>query len=234
MKKTVYKYYLLNRFPAIGTHPAGEQIDERYTFSPAAPIPEHPERVALGLVGYLRKLSFDDLFRYDLLPADPLHAAYYAFWRFAERNQAEYERLLAEYRYTGRDYLQGRQRKDHLAEAMLAILEYELPVFHQERLQKVEPGRTLVTNVERLGGMALVVDKDEDGTLQCVNLNYLVYQMAGKPLHESFDPESESEYWSIMDVYVRGRLWPEDEEHTSEYDKSVAERLGATVGVAND
>lgn len=61
----MYRYYLKNRPPAIGTHPKGavnvESFDRR--------IEVEPGIYAWGYVDYTSPLSFDEVYNYELVAA---------------------------------------------------------------------------------------------------------------------------------------------------------------------
>lgn len=72
------RYYLLNRPPDIGTHPAGETARE--VWAPSREIPGSA-RCAHGWVEYPEPLPFDEVWRYELLPADEDEVDRYYDWR---------------------------------------------------------------------------------------------------------------------------------------------------------
>jgi hypothetical protein len=72
------RYYFLNRPPAIGTHPAGEVARECWL--PRRDIPG-TERPAYGWVDYPEPLDFEQVWRYELFPADPAEVDAYWDWR---------------------------------------------------------------------------------------------------------------------------------------------------------
>jgi len=56
-------------------------------------LPAHDEQVSAGFtlsvfgwVQYSQPLTFEDCWKFDLLPDDPIEYAHYTFWLFGERN----------------------------------------------------------------------------------------------------------------------------------------------------
>lgn len=72
------KYYYLNRPPSIGCQPDG--FTERECWMPMQQIPGS-ERMAFGRVTYPEHLEFDQVWKYDLLPAAKKDQAEMVFWR---------------------------------------------------------------------------------------------------------------------------------------------------------
>ncbi len=73
-----YRYYLINRPPSIGTHPAGE-ID-REVWIPRRTIP-NTERDCYGWVEWAEPLDFEQVWGYEMLPADDDEFERYYDWR---------------------------------------------------------------------------------------------------------------------------------------------------------
>jgi hypothetical protein len=79
----LYRYYLVNRPPHIGTHPRGGEV-ARDVWMPGKRIEEQPEdhdRRALGWVEYDRQLTVEEIRQYELFPADERERAASGLWQ---------------------------------------------------------------------------------------------------------------------------------------------------------
>ena len=109
-------YYYRNRPPGIGCQPSGFDPDTRECW--------HPRRGVRGLlyhgqVSYSEPLKFEQVWRYELVPADPVENAEYAFWQELDPG---YD-MRDDYLSTPREQLQQLARHDVLAGAALVILD---------------------------------------------------------------------------------------------------------------
>lgn len=73
-----HRYYFISRPPDIGTHPAGEV--RREVWYPAKDIP-NTERHGWGWVEYAEPLEFEQVWKYELFPADDEELDAYYDWR---------------------------------------------------------------------------------------------------------------------------------------------------------
>ena len=85
----MHRYYFLLRPPFIGTHPKDGWQDGE-VWSPKQPIPpqhqiEGGAWTAHGWAEYDRQLTFDEVWNYDLHPADEQERNAYIEWREEER-----------------------------------------------------------------------------------------------------------------------------------------------------
>lgn len=72
------RYYFINRPPSIGTHPQGETGRKAFAYRETIP---GTERLSHGWVEYPQPLDFEQVWRYELYPADEAEADRYYDWR---------------------------------------------------------------------------------------------------------------------------------------------------------
>lgn len=124
-----FRYYLINRPPAIATHPGGETGREVWapTRKPAAPLPLHGDaRYYHGWVEYPEALDLDQVYKWELWPGDPAEAARYTFYLEADRDLEAMEDMILDYVQAGRTYLKrlaARGVDGNLAQAALVLMD---------------------------------------------------------------------------------------------------------------
>lgn len=121
MTDQVRRYYLINRPPEYGHMPEGFTGFE--VWSPVRRIPDQPEgfeHTAHGWVEYRDRLSVDQVYRFDLHPADRVEFAESWFYR---DDRQRWESNLEEYLSAGVEWLRENQEDDYLAYAALVIWE---------------------------------------------------------------------------------------------------------------
>lgn len=101
-----FKYFYINRPAGYGCQPDG--FDRHEAWIPARSVEGLGDRAFLGEVEYPIRLSPVDVWKYDLLPADPVERAKYALWLNCDRDAVEAERVFVEYRSLGLDELKKR------------------------------------------------------------------------------------------------------------------------------
>ena len=74
---TEFTYYFINRPPFIGTHPK-ENLAMQKAWSPTKQV---GERHFHGWATYTETLSFEQIWKYELYPADPDELRAYNEWR---------------------------------------------------------------------------------------------------------------------------------------------------------
>lgn len=81
------RYYFLNRPPSIGTHPAGETARESWVPRQDAQLEDEVgeyTRPVWGWVEYPQALTFEQVWKYDLIPAGKDELIRYNQWRDEE------------------------------------------------------------------------------------------------------------------------------------------------------
>jgi len=73
-----HRYYFLNRPPGIATHPKGET--RRQVWFPSRPMPGQVDRRVLGWVEYPEPLTHEQIWKWELAPADMGEQAEHVFW----------------------------------------------------------------------------------------------------------------------------------------------------------
>ena len=124
-----YLYHLTLRPASIGCYP-----DRRTNGTPltAEIIESHwpPKRAdnrnLYAVVAYAEPLEFERIWRYDLIPADPVERAHYAFWEYYDRNADDVAQGEAEWLAHPRGQLKKMSlRGNGMAEYALTILDAE-------------------------------------------------------------------------------------------------------------
>ena len=75
-----HEYLFLNRPPSIATHPDGATETEAWTPRRKYTHPVFGEQEYLGIVTYATPLDPEQLWKYELLPVDPVEWAEYEWW----------------------------------------------------------------------------------------------------------------------------------------------------------
>lgn len=110
----MHKYYLVNRPPGIGCQPEGYKNSE--VWMPARPIPESPTWRALGWAEYENKLSLQEIWKYELFPADKRACALYKIWMLEEKNIQDANTMIKEYvALSDEDFKKLLDRRDNYA-----------------------------------------------------------------------------------------------------------------------
>ncbi len=119
----MYKYYLRNRPPGPGTYPEGAIEVEAYV--PGRQVPEiQGTHCFHGHVVYLEPLGLEQVWRYELWPADKVQWALYVFYIRADRDCEVARRLLSSYlNDVDRETLVDFAPRDAKAQAALALLD---------------------------------------------------------------------------------------------------------------
>lgn len=113
----MHKYYYRNRPPGIGCQPDGFDPDTREAWRPRKDVNGIPYH---GEVSYPEPLSPEDLYRYELRPADLVECAEYIFWQ----HEGSGLDLRTDYLSTDRATLEiYASRSSVLAQAALIILD---------------------------------------------------------------------------------------------------------------
>ena len=90
------KYHLVLRPISIGTYPT--PVDNPMTVVCDAFPPRKWGRYNdYGVVGYKYPLNFEDIWRKDLVPDDPIENAKYTLWRECDRDGCRWYATLSEY-----------------------------------------------------------------------------------------------------------------------------------------
>lgn len=101
-----FKYFYINRPAGYGCQPDGFSRYEAWI--PAREVVGLGYRSFLGEVEYPIRLAAVDVWKYDLIPADPVERAKYNLWLNCDRNAIEAADVFAEYRSLGLDVLKVR------------------------------------------------------------------------------------------------------------------------------
>lgn len=75
-----------------------------------------------GTVTYNAPLSFEQIWKFDLLPAGGMEEAKYVFWLEADRDSAEAQELMDDYMNNSVEALTKLAKSDYLAELALVLL----------------------------------------------------------------------------------------------------------------
>lgn len=97
------RYYYLLRPPSIGCQPQGGINRETFTYF--GPVEALDGMKAHGWVEYDEPLEFDQIWRFDLMPANELERAKYRLWLYADRDPERVQRWLNECAGKGIDWL---------------------------------------------------------------------------------------------------------------------------------
>lgn len=118
-----HRYHLVLRPAEPGTYPATDTDG-----CPAVVVESHwpPKRLPDGhyhyaTVEYPHALDLNSLWLKDLLPADPVEAAHYRFWLYADRDEKMADYLLCDYLKQDDAFLEVESAINGLAEAALTI-----------------------------------------------------------------------------------------------------------------
>lgn len=87
---------MTNRPIMIGTVPKTEKITKQENFAKLKEVPGENIR-AFGWVEYPEKLTFEDIYNYELYPRDDVEYANYMFWYKSDKNSEEAERIKRRY-----------------------------------------------------------------------------------------------------------------------------------------
>lgn len=80
MASSIYTYYFINRPPFVGTHPASDLVSQvAYPFR--MEVAGIPDRLFHGSASYSKRLSFDQIWKYELYPDDKAEYELYCQWR---------------------------------------------------------------------------------------------------------------------------------------------------------
>jgi len=126
---TKHLYHLTLRPADIGCYPdrnsAGARIEAEIIESHWPPK-RADNRNLYAVIAYAEPLEFDRIWRYDLLPADPVERAHYAFWEYYDRHTLEAMIYEETWLLQPRAVLESmRERGDTMAEYALTILDAE-------------------------------------------------------------------------------------------------------------
>lgn len=112
--KKTYRYYLRNRPPSIGTHPAGavNTVATEYQRMSDEFQSEKSDFWAHGYVEYGHPLTLPEIYGYQLFPTDSLEQAEYCFFMNAKRDPEVAERKKAKYMAYSDDDLRRYQKHD--------------------------------------------------------------------------------------------------------------------------
>lgn len=123
MTEATHKYYALNR-PDIVPKPF-EQWESWY---PARPL-ELPEgtRHAFGFALYSEALPFDQVWGYDMLPADEAERVYYLLWLDAGRNDQRLAELIEDWAGYSDDELREYMTSSYTAGLMIRWRAHRYP-----------------------------------------------------------------------------------------------------------
>lgn len=117
MKKMAkYKYYLNNRPVDIGTVPRPKEIIKSENW-----IPSKNNGYLYGFVVYNSKLSFQEIFRYELIPHDTVEWAKYMFWEKSDKDPIQAKKFMNMYRALSLSELESWKDRDPFAKYMLII-----------------------------------------------------------------------------------------------------------------
>jgi len=121
-----HRYYYLLRPFGIGCQPDGWIVDKDFNqavevWQPKRVIPEGQGRTAHGWIEYPEPLTFDQIWRFDLFPADPVAEARYSLWVLCDRDAAEAQIMLDDYLSQGDDWLKDHADRDLYAQIALTI-----------------------------------------------------------------------------------------------------------------
>jgi len=119
----MYKYYCIVRPPVYAAKPCGFADYEiwlpgRYLDNGAGPW--------LGWITYPKRLTFEQIWRFDLSPADFREYAWYTLWQAADKSLVGAVHLYKEWRDLGRERLAERLRwgeGDRIAALVLSLME---------------------------------------------------------------------------------------------------------------
>lgn len=110
------KYWFLNRPPGLFVQPVG--FIDRQSMLPAQPLPCNPERHTFGWATYPEKLSFEQMYRFDLLADDQVERAAYDLSTFLESDWLE---LVSEYFALPEQMLVDMGQRDWVARQIMAL-----------------------------------------------------------------------------------------------------------------
>jgi hypothetical protein len=121
------RYYYEFRPPGIGCQPDGWTKREgglpKTTFTVPSGLRDKSELEisAFGWVEYEDKLTFDQMFKKDLIPHNPQERARYYMWVRNNRNQETADWLIEDYQAQGYDWLVENAKTDPTAYCALVL-----------------------------------------------------------------------------------------------------------------
>jgi len=125
-----HRYYYEFRPPGIGCQPDGWTNREgglpKSKYIVPSGLPNKEKSIsAFGWVEYDEPLSFDQIYKKDLIPHDPVERAKFYLWISHDRNEETVDWLISDYQAQGRNWLLENYEIDSLAAYALILLDAE-------------------------------------------------------------------------------------------------------------
>jgi hypothetical protein len=116
-----FKYYSFVRPLSIGTYPKGNVVD-LISWIPKKKLNKFPYMEVFGYVLYDKKLSFKQIYKYELIPAEKVEYGKYMFWERSDRNLEQANKFEKMYKEMSIDELEKWKNRDHYAYFTLLIM----------------------------------------------------------------------------------------------------------------
>ena len=94
MSNKTFCYYGENRPLGLGCFPKNINLLNVINWNNKQPILDNKNRLAFGYVEYNQMLSFEDIYKYELTPANKLEYSKYMFFIQCKRNYIEVEKMM--------------------------------------------------------------------------------------------------------------------------------------------
>lgn len=120
---STHRYYLCNRPPMYGTMEPG--YTSYHSFDYPKHVPEMMGRLEHGWVEYPEKLTCEQVWKWEYVPADKLEFYHYMAWKMADRNSKAAECMIQDYRNAPLEQLKKAESYDNWAYLTLRLMELE-------------------------------------------------------------------------------------------------------------
>ncbi len=115
-----YKYHSFCRPIFIGTYPINGSFLDYSNFAKRQQV-YHLNIMSFGYVEYSEKLSFEEIYNYELIPDNIREYVNYFFWEKSEKNIKEANRLKESYMRLSIEDLKEAKEKYHDINAMMVL-----------------------------------------------------------------------------------------------------------------
>ena len=124
MTNKTFIYYLYNRPPDIGRFPK-ENVINYESWIPRKKIDTFPRGLYFGKVKYSKKLTFKQIYDYELIPKNKTEYAKYSFWEKCGKNTTDAKKTEERYKKLNINELKEWESRDHFAYYTLLLLKKE-------------------------------------------------------------------------------------------------------------